>query len=182
MKEILRFSWENMEMLLLDKAFHYLSAHLFWRSTKLFCCAVASFHLSKELQHFADSIQKVTACRAERLSVYAAAWIGPKIFTIVREEYSLEFIFLYFKTNLKDTYSCFVWRLWCDNFALLWIWLIFDVKKKKNGSSIWQFPISLKVCLHRMKLPVGCTIRTLCSLIVSTLCVKWLSYKSVHAT
>lgn len=88
-------------MLLLDEAFHSVSAHLFWRSTKLFFCAVASFYLSKELQHFTNSIQKLTACVAERHSVYPTL-IGPKIFTTVREKYSLEFIFLYFKTNFKD--------------------------------------------------------------------------------
>lgn len=154
MKEILSFSWENMEMLLLDEAFLYVSAHLFWESTMLFGCAVAYFHIGKELQHFANSIRKVTACLAERHSVYLTTWIGPQIFTTMREKYSPGFICLYFKTNLKDTYSCFVWRLWCDNFALLWIRLVFDIKKKKkkNGSSIWQYPISLKVCLHSMKL------------------------------
>lgn len=141
MKEILSFSWENMEMLLLDEAFRYVSHTYFGGSTKLFSCAVASFHMGKELQHFANSIHKVTACLAERHSVYLTTLIGPKIFTTMREKYSPGFIYLYFKTNLKDTYSCFVWRLWCDNFALLWIGLVFDIKKKKKKEWVLHLAI-----------------------------------------
>lgn len=188
MKEILSFSWENMEMLLLDEAFRYVSHTYFGGSTKLFSCAVASFHMGKELQHFANSIHKVTACLAERHSVYLTTLIGPRIFTTMREKYSPGFIYLYFKTNLKDTYSCFVWRLWCDNFALLWIGLVFDIKKKKkrmgapsgNTRSVQRY--ACVVWSYYYWIPVGCTTRTLCSLIVSNMCVKWLSYKSVHAT
>lgn len=175
MKEILSFSWENMEMLLLDEAFRYVSHTYFGGSTKLFSCAVASFHMGKELQHFANSIHKVTACLAERHSVYLTPLIGPKIFTTMREKYSPGFIYLYFKTNLKDTYSCFVWRLWCDNFALLWIGLVFDIKKKKkkNGCSIWQYPISSKVCLCSMKLLLLDPGRMHHQNIMLTYCIKY---------
>jgi len=60
-------------MLLLDEAFHYLYAHLLWESSKLIGCAIAPFHFSEQLQHLANSIQQVTACLAERHSVYLTA-------------------------------------------------------------------------------------------------------------
>lgn len=66
MEEVLSFCWKNMKKLLLDEAFHYLYAYLFWRSSKLFGCAIAPLYFSEQLQHLASSIQKVTACLVER--------------------------------------------------------------------------------------------------------------------
>lgn len=117
---------------------------------------------------------------------YPTSWIGPKIFTTVREKYSPGFIFLYFKTNWKDTYSCFIWRLWCDNFALLWIGLVLTLKKTNQNQKEWELHLTIPnqfkgmlavVWSYYYWILVGCTTRTLCSFIVSNMCVKWLSYK-----
>lgn len=172
-----------MEMLLLDEAFHSVSAHLFWRSTKLFC-AVASLYLSKELQHFTNTIPKATACVAERHSGYPT-WIDPEIFTTVREKYSLEAIFLYFKTNLKDTTAVLSGDFDMIILPYFEFGLYLTLKKKE-----WELHLTIPnelryACIvwsYYYWILVGCTSRTLCSFIVLTMCVKWLSFKSVHAT